>query len=62
MLEDALRFALTLIIGIPLLSFVVTLTLTAAIAAAWVLGSMVMYVVGIPLAIAYRVKTGEWPR
>jgi hypothetical protein len=61
MIEDAFRMVAGLLLGVPLLLFVLTASIIAFVGMLWLVGYMVMYVVGIPLAIAYRVKTGRWP-
>jgi hypothetical protein len=49
------------LVGIPLLSLALTIIVGFLIGAAMFLGYMALYVVGIPLAIYFRLRFGYWP-
>lgn len=56
----AVGMVILVVIGIPVLSAVVTVMFTAMAAAVWFTAEVLMYLVGIPFAVAHRVKYGYW--
>lgn len=60
-IATAIGLGVFLVFGIPVISAILVAALGAIALGAAVLGAMALYVVGIPLAIAQRVRTGYWP-
>ncbi len=49
-----------IVVFIPVFSAIVTMMVMAFLMGAALVGSMALYVIGIPIAIGYRIKYGYW--
>lgn len=53
---------IAIVIGIPLVSFVVTAAVTIAALQLAIIGAILGYLIGIPWSIWFRLRHGRWPQ